>query len=448
MVIPDTVTSIGSNAFSICIGLEEITLPASLTSLHPNAFYYCDSLKKITFLGTQERWDAFGPLVIRTGSLRDPAVCFSGKVECLGTGAAITAKVNFNANGGTVSLAQKDVVYGENYGELPTPVNGGKTFYGWYTQREGGSVINSVTAMNKLEDDTPYAHWSLDTSALTPAKVGTAFIPDRNPLDRNSTLSVSSTFSAINGSNVSCKGGSHLYANEKGGLTRIQAVSEYFKDIDAYGSDHLIITEMDSNFNVAAQGTVPMELDGWDGFYVGEIYNYLIFGQYNPKCESNCEVVRVVKYDKNWNRLGSGSVYGADIASPFTNSTGTGTIDCVDYNGFLYIHGGRAMYNTHRACMTLIFRVADMENTYACSEMFSFSDGYVSHAYEQQILVDQEVRLVSLDLGDGYLHLGADHHLPPSGICAQRPSQIRWKRLLSVHIFSYTILQPLFSKQP
>lgn len=405
IAIPGTVASIGPNAFSYCASLEEITLPASLTNLDGFAFYGCDNLKKITFLGTQEQWDAFEPLTLRVGSqspLGDPPVFYTGAVECLGTGTAVSAQVTFDPNGGTVSQTRKDVVYGEPYGPLPTPVNGNKIFYGWYTQPQGGRMVTALTPMNELEDHTLYAQWSLDTSALTPAKAGTAFLPDRDPFDPRSPLTVTKSFSAVNGSNASCEGGSYLYANEKGGLTRIQMLQAYSAESESYGTAGLVITELDEAFNVTAQGTVPFELERWGGFYGGERYNFLVFGQNNMEKDNRAETVRVVKYDKNWNRLGHGSVYGSDILIPFLNGTDAGDIGCTEHNGFFYIHAGRGMYNGHQACMTLAFREGDMENTYACSSLSGFGDDYVSHAYEQRILVDREGRLVSLDLGDGY----------------------------------------------
>jgi len=47
VIIPDTVTSIGSNAFDGCTSLTEITLPAALTSIDGYAFYGCTALKEI-----------------------------------------------------------------------------------------------------------------------------------------------------------------------------------------------------------------------------------------------------------------------------------------------------------------------------------------------------------------------------------------------------------------
>ena len=43
-VVPNTVTSIGDNAFKYCSGLTAITIPNSVTSINENAFYNCSGL--------------------------------------------------------------------------------------------------------------------------------------------------------------------------------------------------------------------------------------------------------------------------------------------------------------------------------------------------------------------------------------------------------------------
>ena len=46
--IPNSVTNIGSLAFSKCLGLISVTIPNSVTGIGSNAFYYCDGLTTIT----------------------------------------------------------------------------------------------------------------------------------------------------------------------------------------------------------------------------------------------------------------------------------------------------------------------------------------------------------------------------------------------------------------
>ena len=48
ITIPDSVTSIGDYAFSLCTSLESVTIPDSVTSIGDRAFYGCESLHSIT----------------------------------------------------------------------------------------------------------------------------------------------------------------------------------------------------------------------------------------------------------------------------------------------------------------------------------------------------------------------------------------------------------------
>ncbi len=47
-IIPNSVTSIGSSAFSHCSGLTSVTIPNSVTSIEDYAFYYCSGLTSVT----------------------------------------------------------------------------------------------------------------------------------------------------------------------------------------------------------------------------------------------------------------------------------------------------------------------------------------------------------------------------------------------------------------
>lgn len=45
-----------------------------------------------------------------------------------------------------------------------------------------------------------------------------------------------------------------------------------------------------------------MELPLWGGFYAGSDGYYLVEGQTNNKENDSAEVIRVIRYDTNWNR--------------------------------------------------------------------------------------------------------------------------------------------------
>ena len=50
-IIPNSVTSIDSSAFSSCLSLASITIPNSVTSIGNYAFAGCSSLTSVTFMG-------------------------------------------------------------------------------------------------------------------------------------------------------------------------------------------------------------------------------------------------------------------------------------------------------------------------------------------------------------------------------------------------------------
>lgn len=73
--------------------------------------------------------------------------------------------VTFDANGGTISngVQSKQVQFASEYGELPTARNDGYQFLGWYTEKTGGTKVDSDTLVSVIRDHTLYARW--DTSS-------------------------------------------------------------------------------------------------------------------------------------------------------------------------------------------------------------------------------------------------------------------------------------------
>lgn len=181
------------------------------------------------------------------------------------------------------------------------------------------------------------------------------------------------------------------------------------KIVDAQGNfmkwsayPRLVAETYDSNFQLISSVDLEMELDLWGGFYAGEDYNFVIFGQENPSEDDNAEVIRVVKYDKDWNRLGQASLRGANTTIPFD----AGSLRCDEYNGYLYVRTSHEMYQSgdglnHQANLTFSVRESDMTITDGYHDVVA-NKGYVSHSFNQFILVDSQGRLVALDHGDAY----------------------------------------------
>ncbi|MFR5149252.1 MAG: hypothetical protein ACLTER_06740 [Ruminococcus sp.] len=66
-----------------------------------------------------------------------------------------------------------------------------------------------------------------------------------------------------------------------------------------------------------------MELPLWGGFYAGSDGYYLVEGQNNTAEDNSAEVIRVIRYDTNWNRSGAASItsnpdlFGGEVRYPF-----------------------------------------------------------------------------------------------------------------------------------
>jgi len=69
-----------------------------------------------------------------------------------------TAK--FNANGGKVSKASKQVTFDTKHGTLPVPSRRGYKFAGWHTSKSGGTKVTASTKVTSANDVTLHAHWT------------------------------------------------------------------------------------------------------------------------------------------------------------------------------------------------------------------------------------------------------------------------------------------------
>ena len=68
VVIPDSVTTIGTSAFSYCEKLSEVKVPSSVTKIGASAFAYCTSLSKATLeFDTDESRKGYAGLIIESG---------------------------------------------------------------------------------------------------------------------------------------------------------------------------------------------------------------------------------------------------------------------------------------------------------------------------------------------------------------------------------------------
>lgn len=192
------------------------------------------------------------------------------------------------------------------------------------------------------------------------------------------------------GSYEGCIVHSYLQKNDDDTFMRVEHTGQNNVCIESYSSDYKFIDKK----------TIKTELPKFGGFYSGKDYYFLVFGQDNPKEDNTVEVIRIVKYDKNWERLGSVGIFGGNTVSPFKN----GSLRMVEYENTLFIRTCHQMYRSsdgkqHQANVAISIDIPSME----ILEQYLgiHHSAYCSHSFNQFVLIDDSI-LLTVDHGDAY----------------------------------------------
>lgn len=108
-------------------------------------------------------WKRSGKDVLLQGTVKSSDIRVDNDWENITLTAQWTANkytVSFDANGGSVSPASKNVTYDSTYGTLPEPTRAGYKFNGWYTELDNGVEVKSDTMMTLDSAHTLYAQWT------------------------------------------------------------------------------------------------------------------------------------------------------------------------------------------------------------------------------------------------------------------------------------------------
>ena len=158
----------------------------------------------------------------------------------------------------------------------------------------------------------------------------------------------------------------------------------------------------DEGYNLLSRKRVSLELSLFGGFYASSDAFFVVSGQPNPTESSSAEVVRVVKYDRNWNRLGAASLYGANTVYAFD----AGSLRFDECGKYLYIRTCHLMYASngvnHQANLSFCVDTSAMSITSSQYAVANTGVGYVSHSFNEFVIVDDMQNLVTLDHGDAY----------------------------------------------
>lgn len=161
-----------------------------------------------------------------------------------------------------------------------------------------------------------------------------------------------------------------------------------------YNKGKIGIEYYDDEFNIQSKKSLDMELSIWGGFYAGQDAYYIVEGQANTEENDGAEVIRVIRYDTEWNKTGTANItgntdaFGGEVRYPFK----AGCVEMTEYNGTLYIvtghegyvdatynqgHQGFLMIKVDEATMTGNIAVSDLWHSFAQYIACKDSDLYV-----------------------------------------------------------------------
>lgn len=179
---------------------------------------------------------------------------------------------------------------------------------------------------------------------------------------------------------------SYLTENADGTLTR----GEYIQN------KGFVIENYSAELKLLDSKTISNDLKLFGGYYCGNDYNYLVYGQTNSDDDDSVEVMRVVKYSKDWEKIGYKSIFGENTHIPFD----AGSLRMTETAGKLYIHTCHEMYSSHQANMTFVLDEDTLKVLDSYSDVLNISQaGYVSHSFNQFIATDGK-NIYRVDHGD------------------------------------------------
>lgn len=197
---------------------------------------------------------------------------------------------------------------------------------------------------------------------------------------------------------------SYIYTDNTGNINTFRvglkfAGITYNGPLATIGHDErLIVSTYDKDFELISTHDIPLELERFGAFYSGEKYNYIAFGQKNLEEDDDKEVIRIVRYDKNFNKIDSVNINSCYTIIPFEKAAR------MDENEkYFVLHMGRTRYKTsdglnHQSQLTII---VDKNTMRVVNDLGPFQSNHVSHSFNQFVKFDGKEHVL-VDHGDAY----------------------------------------------
>lgn len=371
--IPYSVIEILNGAFENCRNLENVIIPDSVTRIGNSAFKNCSNLTSVTIPNSVM---CLGEFVFDGTNLK--SLSLSNKmIEIPRYSFSICRELTDITIPKNITLIEENAfLYCDNIKDI---------YY------EGSEKDWSEITIEDYNDSLVNATIHCNSQVKEKSETINKNI-DNNKMSLNGTVSYN-----VSGNNYSARRAastvkSYLIEDNKL-INRVEYVS---------AEKGIVVESYFNNGMLKNTITIDAELDIFGGFYSGEKYNFLVFGQQNKSESDECEIMRIVKYSKDWVRLGKCSVYGANTYIPFD----AGSLRMTETGGLLYIHTCHDMYKSndglhHQANMTYVMNEELNEITQSCYYVAYIGVGYVSHSFNQFIQTDGKY-VYRVDHGDAY----------------------------------------------
>ena len=171
-----------------------------------------------------------------------------------------------------------------------------------------------------------------------------------------------------------------------------------------FGTKEMVVSYYTPDYKLIKSLALAKELPLYGGFYAMENGNYLLTGQENLEEDNQKEVLRLTKYDKDWNRIDAISWCGINTVAAFFGGSArfahNGTTLVIRTCHQLYMNPSDGQ--RHQKNLTIAVDTEEMETI----RLFSASEnivvtGQVSHSFNQFVeYIDGQ--FVAVDHGDGY----------------------------------------------
>lgn len=383
--IPDSVTRIGQSAFSDCVALRAVVVGSGVTCIEDYAFSGDYQLWHVLYTGSIDQWDK-----ISIGWLNDCLTDAHRHSSCTGDeiidlGNEICLRCTCYHIYDISEVIQPTCT--EQGLTLHICSKCGDSYQGEFTQPLGHAHVGEVTVAPDEENSGLMTYiCSACGHSYTQQLSRLESEVEQNP-------AVSTNLNGYDYINA------EMYADpiygvltwEQGGYTRTEAIG-----------DVLTVERYDENLQFISRRDIPLELPIFGGVYLCEDYNFVVVGQDNPEEADWMEVLRVVCYTKDWQRVGSDSLFGANTTRPFY----AGSVRFARSGDALYIRTCHEIFVTadglnHQTNMTVCMDINSVKITHSYHLVQNNPFGSAAHSFNQFILVDG-TDILTLDQSDAY----------------------------------------------